>query len=62
MLTGLSWGQQRKDHFDDLGIGGWTLLKWVLNMGEGVERQVAASFKRRYDLSDSMKRGEYLAS
>jgi hypothetical protein len=38
VLTGFSWGQQRKDHFDDLGIGGWTVLEWVLNMKEGVER------------------------
>jgi len=38
MLTGWSWGQQRKDHVDDLGKGGWTVLKWVFNMREGVER------------------------
>ena len=29
---------EKGDHFDDLGIGGWTVLKWVLNMTEGVER------------------------
>jgi hypothetical protein len=30
MLTGWSWGQQRKgDHFDDLVTGGWIILKWI---------------------------------
>ena len=33
ILAGFSWGKQK-----DLGVGGWTVLKWVLNTREGVDR------------------------
>jgi hypothetical protein len=31
ILTGYWWGSQKvRDHWEDLDVGGWTILKWIL--------------------------------
>jgi hypothetical protein len=32
MHTGFSWGsQEERDHWEDVDVGGWILLKWILH-------------------------------
>jgi hypothetical protein len=29
--------QKERDHWEDQDVGGWTILKWILERGDGVD-------------------------
>jgi hypothetical protein len=39
MHIGYSWASQKeRDHWEDQDVGGWTMLKWILETGwDGVD-------------------------
>jgi hypothetical protein len=37
MHIGYWWGSQKeRDHWEDQDVGGWTILKWILEREDGV--------------------------
>jgi hypothetical protein len=39
MHIGYGWeSQNEKDHLEDQNVGGWTILKWILERQDGVVR------------------------
>jgi hypothetical protein len=37
MYIGYWWGSQKvRDHWEDLDVGGWTILKWILERWDGM--------------------------
>jgi hypothetical protein len=39
MHTGCWWeSQEEKGHWKDLDIGGWTILKWILEREDGMDQ------------------------
>jgi hypothetical protein len=38
MHIGYWWGSQKvRDHWEDLDVGGWTILKWILEGWDGID-------------------------
>jgi hypothetical protein len=38
MHIGYWWGSQKvRDHWEDLAVGGWTILKWILERWDGMD-------------------------
>jgi hypothetical protein len=41
--TGFSWeSQKERDHYQDQDIGGWTILKWILERWDSMDWVVLA--------------------
>jgi hypothetical protein len=39
MLTGYWWeSQKERDHWEEQDVGWWTILKWILERYDGMER------------------------
>jgi hypothetical protein len=37
MYIGYWWeSQKERDHWEDKGVGGWTILKWILDLYDGM--------------------------
>jgi hypothetical protein len=55
------WGSQKeRDHWEDLDIGGWTMLEWILERQEGMIWVGLIWFKIGNEPAGSIKCWEFL--